>query len=282
MAGQIEERGQDMFSFGWLSNARRLACFGAAVLVGVGAADAQSALRLLSVKPTFPGAQLNAINYSSSNEFSLAGSAAPPAAAAVGGGQYDKGGSGGGRHYAWVGGGGFNSPIGNDGPYLTWGGNFTAGGGLHFSRGLSLLGEFSFFGNKLPGAFVAAGGGQSGNSHIFALTVDPILDLFPKRTNSAYVVGGGGFYHKSTNFNVLGGYDFYGYPVFVTANSFSSNQGGLNLGIGLTHRLGGVYGDGQMKLFAEARYTWIATPKIGTTNGLGRTEIIPVTFGVRW
>ena len=60
------------------------------------------------------------------------------------------------------------------------------------------------------------------------------------------------------------------------------SQGGLNFGIGLTHRLGGVYGDGTMKLFGEARYTWIGTPKVGATNGLGRTEIIPVTFGVRW
>ena len=71
-------------------------------------------------------------------------------------------------------------------------------------------------------------------------------------------------------------------PVFVTANSFSSNQGGFNAGFGTTHRLGGAYGDGQMKLFAEARSTWIATPPIGKANGLGRTEIIPVTFGVRW
>ena len=207
-----------------------------------------------------------------------------PATPASGGGPYDSNAGGGGRHYAWVGGGGFNAPIGNDNPYITWGGNFTAGGGLHFSRGLAVLGEFSFFDNKLPGAFVAAGGGQAGNTHIIALTVDPILDLLPKRTNSVYLVGGGGYYHKSTNFNVLGGYDFYGYPVYVTANSFSSNQLGVNFGFGLTHRLGGVYGDGQMKLFGEARYTWIATPRIGpnSPNGLGRTEIIPVTFGVRW
>jgi Outer membrane protein beta-barrel domain len=211
-------------------------------------------------------------------------SADPSASAAPAGrdGQYDTTNGGGGRHYAWVGGGGFNTPIGDSGTYLTWGGNFTAGGGLHFSRGFALIGEFSYFDNKLPGAFVAAGGGQTGNAHIFALTVDPVFDLFPKRTNSVFVVGGGGYYHKSTNFNVLGGYDFYGYPVYVTANSFSSNQGGFNAGFGLTHRLGGVYGDGQLKLFAEVRYTWIATPEIGQANGLGRTEIIPVTFGVRW
>ncbi len=264
-------------------SARRLTHLGTAFVMSLGVVQAQVAWTESSNKPDVSGVPSNFLGYSSSSGSSLAApDAAESASPAAASGQYDNRNAGGGRHYAWVGGGGFNTPIGNDGPYITWGGNFTAGGGLHFSRGLSVLGEFSFFDDKLPGAFVAAGGGQTGNTHIIALTVDPVIDLFPKRTNSMYVVGGGGYYHKSTNFNVLGGYDFYGYPVYVTANSFSSNQGGLNLGIGLTHRLGGVYGDGTMKLFAEARYTWIGTPKLGEANGLGRTEIIPVTFGVRW
>jgi hypothetical protein len=129
---------------------------------------------------------------------------------------------------------------------------------------------------------IAYEGGQSGNAHIISLTADPVIDLFPKRTTSAYLTGGGGYYHKSTNFNVFGGYDYYGDPIFITANSFSSNQFGGNFGFGLSHRLGGVYGDAQMKLFAEARYLFINTPSIKETNGLGKTDLIPVTFGVRW
>jgi len=270
----------------WVLTVRYLACLNAAILLGLGVARAQlTSTRSLSESAS-PGTGSNSLTYSSSNDFGFTASnlaePATPAASGAGAGPYDSNGGGGGRHYAWIGGGGFNTPIGDSGSYITWGGNLTAGGGLHFSRGFALVGEFSYFANKLPGAFVAAGGGQSGNSHIFALTVDPVFDLFPKRTNSVYVVGGGGYYHKSTNFNVLGGYDFYGYPVYVTANSFSSNAGGFNAGFGLTHRLGGVYGDGQMKLFAEARYTWIATPQIGQANGFGPTELIPVTFGVRW
>jgi hypothetical protein len=136
--------------------------------------------------------------------------------------------------------------------------------------------------DKLPGAFVAAGGGQLGNAHIISLTADPVIDLFPQWANSVYVTGGGGYYHKSTNFNVQECCDFYGYPVTVTANSITSNQGGFNLGLGFSHRLGGVNGDGQMKLFAEARYVYIHTPLITQTNGLGTTELIPVTFGVRF
>jgi hypothetical protein len=185
-------------------------------------------------------------------------------------------------HIALEFGGGFNAPIGNDTPYITWGGNLTAGGGLNFSKRFGLLGEFQFLDNKLPGAFVAAGGGQGGNSHIVALTLDPVIDLFPKWTNSVYVTGGGGYYHKSTNFTVQECCDFNGYPVNVTANSFSSNQGGVNGGVGFTHRLGGVNGDGTMKLYGEARYVYIHTPAITETDGLGTTELIPVTFGVRW
>jgi len=186
------------------------------------------------------------------------------------------------NHLAFEAGAGFNAPIGNDTPYITWGGNFTGGGGLNFNKRLSLLGEFQFMDNKLPGAFVAAGGGQGGNAHIISLTADPVIDLFPSRVNSMYVTGGGGYYHKSTNFTVEECCDFEGYPVNVTANSFTSNQGGANIGLGLSHRVGGVYGDGKMKLFGEARYVYIHTPAIGQTNGLGTTELIPVTFGLRF
>ena len=185
-------------------------------------------------------------------------------------------------HIAIEAGAGFNAPIGNDTPYITWGGNFTGGVGLHFGQHFAVLGEFQFMDNKLPGAFVAAGGGQGGNAHIVSITVDPLIDLFPKWTNSAYLTGGGGFYHKSTNFTVQQCCDFYGYPVSVTTNGFSSNQSGLNIGLGFTHRLGGINGDGQMKLFGEARYVYIHTPLITENNGLGTTELIPVTFGVRW
>jgi hypothetical protein len=185
-------------------------------------------------------------------------------------------------------GAGFNAPVGNDaksdegGPFITWGGNVTGGAGLRFSRRFSLLGEFQFIDNKLPGAFIAEVGGQTGNAHIISITADPVIDLFPKSHNSVYVTGGGGYYHKSTNFNVVVCCDIYGYGVPVSVDSFSSNQLGGSFGLGFTHRLGGTYNDSNMKLFAETRYLFIHTPPITETNGLGTTELIPVTLGVRW
>jgi hypothetical protein len=264
---------------------RRFAFVGAAVLMSAAVAQAQSgAFSNSSHDAAISNPDSASHSYSSSTDSAFNDfSAAEPAAASPAGGQYDnRSAHRSGRQWAFEAGGGFNAPIGNDIPYITWGGNFTAGGGLHLTPAFSVLGEYQFIADKLPGALVAAGGGDTGNAHIQSLTISPVIDLFPKRANSVYLTGGGGWYHKSTNWNVLVGYDFYGYPVYATANSFSSNQGGLNFGFGFSHRLGGVYGDGTAKLFAEARYLWIDTPKLGEANGLGRTELIPVTFGVRW
>jgi hypothetical protein len=197
-------------------------------------------------------------------------------------------------------GGGFNAPVGNDtsaggstssssygGPFLTYGGNFTGGLGLRFSPRFSLLGEYQFMDDKLPGSFIAQVGTQGGNAHIWSLTLDPVIDLFPKASNSVYITGGGGFYRKVTNFTVpVEGEECYYYCGIVVQNEtvyhFSSNQGGVNFGAGFSHRLGGTYGDGQMKLYAEARYVWIDTPPLSSYNGTGRTEVIPVTVGLRF
>jgi hypothetical protein len=266
---------------------QRVCFLSSAAICTVVFASAQSS----SLNPTtqFAPGESSSSSYQLLSDDDLSGAGAlHDAAAALGSGGHsaagqDNGsGHGIGSKLAFEAGGGFSAPIGNDTPYITWGGNFTGGAGLHFSRRFSLLGEFQFMDNKLPGALVAAGGGQTGNAHIISITAAPVIDLFPKSANSIYVTGGGGYYHKSTNFNIQECCDFYGYPVSVTANSFSSNQLGGNIGLGYSHRFGGVYGDGTMKLFAEARYVFIATPSITQTDGLGTTELIPVTMGVRW
>jgi hypothetical protein len=192
-----------------------------------------------------------------------------------------------GRNFAFEAGGGFNAPIGNDTPFITWGGNFTVGGGLHISKRISLLAEYQFMDNKLPGGLIADAGAQGGHAHIWSLTLDPVIDLFPQRTNSVYVTGGGGFYRKVTSFTdpelVEECYYFCEIGTEdVVVSHFSSNQGGANFGVGFTHRLGGAASDSKTKLFAEVRYVYLNTPPIGETNGLGTTELIPVTFGLRW
>lgn len=225
------------------------------------------------------------------NEFSLPGNLDPGAAAFGGGsgGQYGQGGESGGggqrglfHHLAFEAGGGFNGPVGNDTPFITWGGNFTVGAGFHFSKMFSALLEYQFIDDKLPGSFISEVGTQSGNAHFNSITGSPVIDLTPKWHNGIYVVGGFGYYHKSTNFSDYECCDIYGFTVPENVLTVTSNQWGGNGGLGIYHRLGGIYGEGTSQLFAEARYLYVHTPPISQNNGLGTTELIPVTFGIRF
>lgn len=301
------------------SLARRVSLLGCTVFAAAVFASAQSS----NPEQGFG----NAAGYSSSQDgLSASGlqlttyalPADPGSSAAEGGGQYGGSRGGGGQKssllHSWTfeAGGGFGAPLANDTPYITWGGNFTIGGGLRFSKRLSVLAEYQFMDNKLPGAFIAAenaacqadsncgGAGiaiTAGNAHINSITASPVLDLTPKWSNGAYLVGGWGFYHKSTNFQAPElTFDEFGdeFEQNVTATSVTSNQWGGNLGIGIYHRLGTIYGgDSHTQLFAEARYTFLHTPSLGVfnssgvlvsgdANGLGTTELIPVTVGVRF
>jgi hypothetical protein len=202
------------------------------------------------------------------------------------------------HHLAYEIGGGFNAPAGSK-DYITWGGNFTGGVGYRFNPKISVLMEYQFIGDKIPGKLIAEAGATGGHAHIWSLTAAPVLDLFPKSSNDVYLTGGGGFYRKVTSFTdpTQAQYCYYYYCGITTVNQvvghFSSNQGGWNIGGGYMHRFGGdMYGGdtGTMAFFAEVRYLDVLTPAVVglTPNGLGATtvaagtKLIPVTVGVRW
>ncbi len=291
---------------------RRASVFAAAILLATAVTQAQQAGTSNDASTTS--------SYSSSQsgpgQFELAevtapvlsaGSSASPGGAA---GQY---GSHGGHgyhsmfhHWTFEAGFGGNAPTGQDTnesnvvaegsiPVITWGGDFTLGGGLRLNNRFSVLGEYQFIDDKLPGAFISAvnnntGGVDNiteGRTHINSITASPVYDLTPKRSNGIYVVGGAGWYHKSTSFETqVTQFDYYvgGYITQnVTVSSFSSNQWGANGGAGLYHRFGNMYGDtSHTEFFAEARYLYIHTPPATQSNGLGITELIPFTVGFRF
>jgi hypothetical protein len=190
-------------------------------------------------------------------------------------------------------GGGFNAPTNKN--YITWGGQLTLGGGVNFSKRFALLAEYQFIDDKLPGKLIAETGATGGHAHLWSLTLDPVVSLFPNSQNDVYVTGGGGFYRKVTSFTDVLPQQFcsfyycgVGYTPQVVGH-FSSNQGGFNIGGGYQHRMGGMYGDSKMKLFAEVRYVDAFTPAVTTQpNGLGTTsvakdtKVIPISVGVRW
>jgi hypothetical protein len=167
--------------------------------------------------------------------------------------------------------------------------------GYRFNPHLSLLTEYQFIANKLPGAQIAETGANGGYAQTWSFTLAPVLDLFPKHANDLYITGGGGFYRKVTSFTdpVLADYCGYYYCGVGVTNAvvghFSSNQGGWNIGGGYERKIAGDYDGGRMKLFAEARYLDVLTPAVvSKPNGLGKitvgadTKLIPVTLGVRW
>ncbi len=276
-----------------MSLLRHVSILVAAVAFAAGTARAQ-------VAHSSDSANTSTASESSSSAGLLALNAEPGALPAAPAAQDDRGGRGYHSHSVWShltyeAGGGFNGPTSDSSPYITWGGNFTGGVGYRFDPRFSVLTEYQFIDSKLPGALIAETGSDGGHAHIWSLTLAPVIDLMPKRTNDVYVTGGGGFYRKVTSFTdpEEAEYCDYYYCEVGTENvvvgHFSSNQGGWNVGAGFTHRFGGMYGDGTMKLFAEARYLDVLTPAVTTSaNGLpvtsvaADTKIVPVTIGVRW
>jgi hypothetical protein len=222
-------------------------------------------------------------------------------APAAGGGQYDNKSSK--NSSDWKGklalefGGGFNVPNSSTSSYINTGYQFNVGGGLHFGHGVSALIEYMFVRDGLPSSIAAQAGVDGGNVHIWGLGINPVVDLMPHHNTSVYVTGGGGFYRKVTNFQVESAQEFCDYfgdcgvdYVPTTVGSFSSNQGGWNVGGGVSHRFAGAYGDGKMAIYGEARYLDIDSPAIlnQSANGLGNTTIgagtklIPISFGLRF
>jgi hypothetical protein len=285
----------------WTQSVRRVLFTGAAVVLAASFASAQS---------QDSSTQSNTPAYSSSNESSslsftnegvrltLGDDTADPSAGTGGAGghgqQYGGEGARGylGHHWAFEAGGGFNAP---QSTAITYGGNFTVGGGLNFNKHLSALVEYQYMDDKLPGYLIAETGANGGYAHIWSFTIAPVIDLFPKSTNDIYVTGGGGFYRKVTSFTdpEETEYCYYYYCGVGTENAvvghFSSNQGGFNIGAGYQHRMGGLYGDSRTKLFVEARYLDVLSPaSVSNPNGLGTTavaadtKLIPVTLGVRF
>jgi hypothetical protein len=273
---------------------RRVSAVAAAVLFAAGLAQAQS---------NTSNDTSSSASYSSSQsgltqvaELALPNAPAPSASASssggAGAGQY----AGGEKHsvlHSWTfeAAGGFNAPISSS---VTYGGQFTVGAGLKFNKYLSTLIEYQYLDSKLPGYLIAEAGANGGYAHIWSFTIDPVIDLMPKASNDVYVTGGGGFYRKVTSFTDPEETEYCYYfceigTVNAVVGHFSSNQGGINFGAGFQHRLGGMSGDGNMKLFVEARYLDVFSPAVvGSANGLGvtsvaaNTQIIPVSVGVRF
>ncbi len=249
---------------------------------------------------------------------------APQYGGGYGGGRYHSSDNSKWSHLAFEVGGGLTIPIGNDtnGGFTTdigngsnygseiLGGNPLGGAGWSFSKNFSVLGEVQWDTNKVPGRTLseifnqtdAASGYQysgagitsfGGNIHTLSVTAEPVYYYFnnDKHSYAGYIIGGAGYYHKSLNFTEPVEEESY-YGVYVANQTFASytdNTWGVNLGTGVSFKPFGQYSRG--KLFAEARYTFVDSPREtaaeatnpnSTAFHTGTEELIPITVGLRF
>jgi len=184
-------------------------------------------------------------------------------------------------------GGGFNVPTGNTKRWQNVGYSINLGGGWMFSDRFGVLAEYGFNRDNIPQNTLTNVGEPNGNVHVWSLTLDPIFYYKTSGRVGGYVTGGGGFYRKLTSFTESvyeGNYcSYFGcYPSYGTEvlSHFSSNQGGVNIGTGVTYK---PSVDGKGKFFAEVRYVWVDAPANSTTAfGTGTVGMVPVAFGFRW
>jgi len=187
------------------------------------------------------------------------------------------------RHYTVAVGAGFSFPIDPLASRTNTGFNFVASGGPRFNNHLTLTLDFSLHymnaknalhtvENNVPVTF----GSQV---RVWSLTVNPGYEFIRQERFSSYATGGYGLYNRKLLLASPGLIpavacdDFFDVcltnstQAITTNGDFNPYRGGYNVG-------GGVTFGSHVKFFAEARYHHMFTNK--------PTEIIPLTFGVRW
>jgi len=221
--------------------------------------------------------------------------------------------------YFGLGGVGLTLPIGDTHYYETPSYGFQIGGGRNFNKNLGVGLQFDYDHFGLQGATLnnqtyiynygcntleqQAGNctlvsGLGGNNHVWSFTLNPTYTLASEGSAGAYLVVGGGFYHKVTNFTEPTVEEsYYGeYEVDANVDHYTSNAAGVNGGFGLTWKFSRFSSE---RFYMEARYVFMANQartgytaaNVATTSYTGydaypanshRTTYIPIKFGIRF
>ncbi|MEO6806937.1 MAG: hypothetical protein ABI286_05910 [Edaphobacter sp.] len=214
--------------------------------------------------------------------------------------------------YNFIIGGGLTLPVGGTHNYLAPSYNIQGAVARNFSKTLGIQAEFDWanFGfqtstlnNQLAiynGPFFLYGLPQIGGAtHIWSFSLNPIVNFYTSDTWGAYVIGGGGFYHKVATFTtpVVAQmcdpyYGCYNYQANQPIDSYTSNALGVNGGIGFTYKASRF---SSIRFFAEGRYIYTFNSKrafdYGDVNfnnvnvfpqNSAKTGYVPITLGVRF
>jgi len=167
------------------------------------------------------------------------------------------------------------------------GGGFaaTAGVARNANKYLGLRADFIFADLPLRDSALQLAQANGDTSYMLGVTLDPIINFSVTSKYGAYVLFGGGFYHRTgslssdttvpgspcNSFFVWWGTCFNSsLPLSGKFTDSSQNQFGYNFGGGVTRKM-----PSGVELYAEYRFTH------GSHNGI-TTDVRPITIGVRW
>jgi Outer membrane protein beta-barrel domain len=179
-------------------------------------------------------------------------------------------------------GAGFTFPPGRTADHTKMGYNFVASGGPRFNPHLSLTVDFSLHYLDIKNSLVDPETGVDLSlgsiMRVWSLTLNPAYEFIKQERFSSYATGGYGLYNRQLQLASTGPVpaaacdSFWNVcvsnsPGIVTGN-LSPYKAGYNVG-------GGVTFGAHLKFFVEARYHHMFTKNAAT-------EIVPLTFGLRW
>lgn len=179
-------------------------------------------------------------------------------------------------------GGGPTFGVGDTADRINVGYNVGVGGGYNFSSHFGFNVDYSFQSADLSNKSLLAAGSPGGYGHVWGFSADPIYRFAPSRRVGGYVTGGYGVFTRTVNLTrpgVVPGvicdpwtFICYSGPVIadVIYRSNSTTKGGWNVGGGITFRL-----TESAQFYTELRYYEVLTSNV-------RTQLLPLTFGLRW
>lgn len=183
-------------------------------------------------------------------------------------------------------GGGVGFPQSTSANFANNGADFVVGGGPNLRRYLGLDGEFMWHDLPIKQNVINALGVPNAQARLYSVTLNAIVPIPTHGKAGFYVIGGGGWYHRSGELTapaIVVGEVCDPFLIWmvdcvnglvpgqkVLASSSSDALGG-NIGGGITYR----FGSSPLKFYGEVRYHHAPHNKIDT-------DVLPLTFGLRW
>jgi len=164
--------------------------------------------------------------------------------------------------------------------------NFVVGGGPNLIPHVKLNAEFMFHGLPVRDNIIHQLGFSNVKGRLYSLTGNVIVGSSIGAGKNAYLIGGGGWYRRTIEAKqtvlrvgeICEPWWWWDAQCVngiitseVTVGSRTSSAGGFNLGGGLMFQLG----ESSSNFYAEVRYHRAFTRNV-------ETNILPLTFGIRW